>query len=63
MKGTQVASGIAGPLTEALPPGDYKVVVQAGDSEITATVTVTANGDAILQIVDRGDRFELVKKN
>ncbi|PYR58197.1 MAG: hypothetical protein DMF85_11425 [Acidobacteria bacterium] len=63
MKGTQVASGIAGPLAEALPPGDYKVVVQAGDSEITATVTVTANGDAILQIVDRGDRFELVKKN
>ena len=63
MKGTQVAAGIAGPLTEALPPGDYKVVVQAGDSEITATVTVTANGDAILQIVDRGDRFELVKKN
>lgn len=60
-KGTQVAAGLAGPLMEALPPGDYKVVVQAGDNELTTNVTLAAKDEVVLQIVDRGDRFELVR--
>jgi Mg-chelatase subunit ChlD len=61
-KGTQVAAGLAGPLMETLPPGDYRIVVQAGDSEITTNVTLAANDEVIMRIVDRGDRFELVRK-
>jgi hypothetical protein len=30
-KGTKVAGGFAGPLAQELPPGTYKVVVEAGD--------------------------------
>src|SRR5262249_6575773 len=57
--GAQVATGLAGPLMEALPPGDYRVVVRAGDGEVTANVTLAAKDEVVLQIVDRGDRFEL----
>jgi von Willebrand factor type A domain/Squalene-hopene cyclase C-terminal domain len=60
--GTVVAKGLAGPLQEALPPGAYKVVVQAGDQQVTANVSVTAGDDVILELVDLGDHFELTAK-
>jgi F5/8 type C domain-containing protein len=57
--GQQVAKGQAGPLSEALQPGDYKVVVHAGDQELTEQVRVTAKTDTVLKIVGQGERFVL----
>jgi len=57
--GQQVAKGQAGPLSEALPPGDYKVVVHAGDQELTDQVVVTANQDTVLRVVAKGEGFVL----
>jgi hypothetical protein len=57
--GQQVAKGLAGPLSEALQPGIYKVVVHAGEQELTEQVTVTAKTDTILRIVAKGERFAL----
>jgi hypothetical protein len=57
--GQQVAKGQAGPLSEALQPGDYKVVVHAGDQELTEQVKVTAKTDTVLKIVAKGEGFVL----
>ncbi len=57
--GQQVAKGQAGPLSEALQPGDYKVVVHAGDQELTEQVKVAARTDTILKVVAKGDGFVL----
>ena len=57
--GQQVAKGQAGPLSEALQPGDYKVVVHAGDQELTEKVTVTAKTDTVLKVVRKGNQFVL----
>ncbi len=59
--GTQVAKGVAGPLSEALQPGSYKVVVQAGEQELVENVTVAAGTDVVLKVAPRGDRFEIVR--
>jgi hypothetical protein len=57
--GQQVAKGQAGPLSEALQPGEYKVVVHAGEQELTEKVTVSAKTDVVLKIVRKGDQFVL----
>jgi hypothetical protein len=59
-RGQQVAQGQAGPLSEALPPGTYKVIVHAEDQELTQQVTLSANKDTILRIVRQGQQFALV---
>jgi len=58
-KGEQVAKGQAGPLSESLAPGSYKVVVQAGDQELTETATVTRNTNTLLKIVRRNQQFSI----
>jgi hypothetical protein len=55
--GAQVAKGEAGASITELPPGDYKVVVRAGDQELTAPVTVKAGGDTIVRVGLKDDRF------
>jgi hypothetical protein len=57
--GTQVAKGMAGPIAQELPPGRYKVVVQAGDQQLTETVDVAVGANAILQVAQRGGGFEI----
>src|SRR5256884_1795625 len=56
-KGEQVAKGQAGPLSEELQPGTYKVVVRAGDQELTDTATVTLGGNTELKVVRRGQQL------
>jgi len=57
--GQQVAKGEAGALSEALQPGEYKVVVHAGDQELTEKVTVTTKSDTVLKVVRKGNQFVL----
>lgn len=57
--GQQVAKGQAGPLSEALQPGEYKVVVHAGDQELTEKVTVNAKTDTVLKVLRKGEQFVL----
>jgi len=58
--GRQVASGEAGASAEELPPGDYKIAVNAGGEEVTAgPVTVTIGVDTVLKVVIKGDRFAI----
>jgi Mg-chelatase subunit ChlD len=58
--GRTVASGDAGASSEELPPGDYKVVVNAGGEEVTAgPITVTIGADTVLKVVIKGDRFAI----
>jgi hypothetical protein len=58
-KGQQVAKGQAGPLEEALAPGDYKVVVHTGDQELVANVTVKQNADTVVKVIRKGEQFVL----
>jgi hypothetical protein len=55
--GLQVAKGQAGPLSEALQPGEYKVVAHAGEQELTENVTIKARIDTVLKIVRKGQQF------
>ena len=55
--GVQVAKGQAGAPMVELAPGDYKVVVRAGDQELSAPVTVKAGGDTIVRVSLKEDRF------
>jgi len=58
--GRQVASGEAGAAPEELPPGDYKVVVRAGDEDVTAgPITVVVGAETVLKVVIKGDRFAI----
>jgi hypothetical protein len=58
-KGTKVAAGFAGPLAEALPPGDYRLVVAAGDQQLTKNVSIRAGVDLAVKVSQRAGRFEL----
>ena len=58
-KGTKVAVGFAGPLAQDLPPGLYKVVVQAGDHQLTKNVAITRGVDAAVTVSVRAGVFEL----
>ncbi|MDQ7842822.1 MAG: VWA domain-containing protein [Armatimonadota bacterium] len=60
--GRVVAQGEAGDLGDELPPGRYKVVVQAADDTLTANVTVVADQTAVFAISLRGDRFVLMPR-
>jgi hypothetical protein len=56
--GRQVASGEAGASPEELPPGDYKVVVRAGEEEVAAgPIKVAVGAETVLKVVIKGDRF------
>jgi Mg-chelatase subunit ChlD len=56
--GRQVASGEAGASADELPPGDYKVVVRAGEEDVTAgPITVAVGAETVLKVVIKGDRF------
>jgi len=58
--GRQVASGEAGGTAEELPPGEYKVVIRAGDQELTSGPVVVAVGaDTVLKVVVKGDHFAI----
>jgi len=58
--GRQVASGEAGGSPAELPPGDYKVVVNAGGEEVTAgPITVVVGTETVLKVVIKGDRFAI----
>ncbi|MBE3072308.1 MAG: VWA domain-containing protein [Acidobacteria bacterium] len=60
--GKVVASGEAGGAPEALPPGIYKVVVQAGEQSITADgVQVALGQETAVRIVLKNDRLALEK--
>jgi len=56
-KGVVVAKGVAGPLAEALEPGAYRAVIQAGDRELTENVIITTGTDVILRVRLRGDGY------
>ena len=43
----------------ALPPGNYKVVVDAGDQQVTETVTIAVGADAVLRVTQRDGRLQL----
>jgi hypothetical protein len=58
-KGTRVAGGFAGPLTQELPPGTYKVVVETGDHPLTKHVTITAGVATAVKVSVRAGSFEL----
>jgi len=58
-KGTTVAVGFAGPLAQELRPGSYKVVVQAGDQQLTKSVTITPGVDRAVTVSVRAGVFAL----
>jgi len=60
-KGHQVAKGQAGPLSESLSPGSYKVVVHAGAQDLAENVILKAGADTVLRIVRRGSQFALAR--
>jgi hypothetical protein len=58
--GHQVATGDTDSAAIDLQPGDYKVVVHAGNQELVAEhVTVVGRGDAVLTVVVKDGRFAL----
>ena len=58
--GRQVARGDTDAPAIELPPGDYKVVVQASDQALVAEhVAVVQRGEAVLKVAVSNDRFEL----
>ena len=60
--GTQVAKGEAGGPPEELPPGRYKVVMTAGDQQVTSDGVVISSGrDTTLKVSLTGDRFVVTK--
>jgi Mg-chelatase subunit ChlD len=58
--GATVAQGEAGDKGQELPPGDYKLVVQAGDEALVLDrLSMAAANDATVRVVRKGDRFAL----
>jgi len=58
--GAIVARGEAGDQGQELPPGDYKLVVQAGDEPLVIDrIPVAPGRDATVRVVRKGDRFAL----
>ncbi len=56
--GKVVAQGEAGDAGHDLPPGDYTIVVQAGDQSITLPhVTIAVGQTAALKVTRKGDGF------
>jgi hypothetical protein len=60
--GKVVARGEAGDAGHDLPPGDYTVVVQAGDQSITLPhVTIAVGQTAALKVTRKGDGFAVAR--
>lgn len=58
--GKEVAKGEVGAPPEALPPGNYTVVVQAADQELVAEkVMIEAGQETVVKVALKGDRFVL----
>jgi hypothetical protein len=58
--GKKVATGEAGDQGQELPPGDYQVVVKAGDQRLVADhITVTTGRDTTIAVTVKNDQFEL----
>ncbi len=58
--GAIVAQGEAGDKGRELPPGEYKLVVQAGDEALVIDrISVAPGRDATVRVVRKGDRFVL----
>jgi hypothetical protein len=57
--GMAVAHGTAGPIAEDLPPGRYRVVIQAGDQELTESVDIAVGASVVLQVQQSGGRFRV----
>ena len=58
--GKKVATGEAGDQGQELPPGDYQVVVKAGDQRLMADhITVTTGKDTTITVTVKNDQFEL----
>jgi hypothetical protein len=58
--GRQVATGEAGQAAADLPAGEYRVVVGAGDEQLTADhLTVTPGRDTVVKVGIKGDRFAI----
>jgi len=61
--GKPVAAGDAGGEAMELPPGQYKVVVTAGDEEVVANaVTVGTGSDVVLNLALKDGHFVLVRQ-
>ena len=61
--GKQVAAGEAGGDAADLAPGQYKVVVTAGDEEVVAdAITVGAGSDVVLTVALKDGRFVIVRQ-
>jgi len=58
-KGVKVAAGFAGPLAQELPPGAYKLVVDAGEQQLTRNASIVAGADVRVKVLQRAGRFEL----
>jgi hypothetical protein len=58
--GRQIAKGDTETAARELVPGEYRVVVTAGEQELVAQpVRVAAGNDTLLKVVLKGDRFAL----
>lgn len=55
--GKVVVKGEAGGAPEELPPGEYSVVITAGDQVLTQSVTVVSGADVTLRVRLIGDKF------
>jgi len=55
--GKVLVKGEAGGAPEELPPGDYAVVITAGDQVLTQQVTVVSGADVILRVRLKEDKF------
>jgi prenyltransferase/squalene oxidase-like repeat protein len=60
--GQQVAKGQAGPLSESLEAGNYKVVVHAGDQELTENVALKSKVNTVLKVVRTGEKFTIERQ-
>ena len=60
--GQQVANGQVGTLSTDLLPGDYKVVVHAGDQQLSQNVSVKEDEHELLKLVREGQQFILVRE-
>ena len=58
--GATVAQGEAGDKGQELPPGEYKLVVQAGDESLVIDrLAISPEHDATVRVIRKGDRFAL----
>ena len=59
VSGKQVAAGEVGPISQDLPPGNYRVVVHVGEQQLSANVDLKAGDNTILTVARKGQQFAL----